>query len=78
MKIYLLKASGPLAFFPSSTGTPMCSTAFRSREKAEAHKEHFIKKCTIPMSDDDLGVLEKVAKVMILEIEIELEDEETP
>lgn len=70
MKIYLLQAHGPRKTW-NSNGTPIGSTAFRSREHAEAAKPKFIHNCVTPRDEDDLGVLSRVDKVNVLELELE-------
>lgn len=70
-KIYILKAKGPLLFFPTSYGTPMCQKAFRSLEAAEAAKPGFIKNCTTSLGPEDLGTLESVLNITVLELELE-------
>ena len=70
MKIYLLQAHGPRKMW-NSIGAPLGSTAFRSPERAEAAKPKFIQNCITPRDEDDFGVLSRVDKVNVLDLELE-------
>lgn len=70
MKIYLLQARGPNKMW-NSMGTPSSRTAFRSSARADAAKLKFIETCLTSLHEDDWGVLSRVDRVDVLEVELE-------
>jgi len=65
--IYQLLAEGPLAL----TGQPWkvhSKLVFDDREEACRYVEEFKRVCTTPTSERDLGVLDSVREVRILEL----------